>query len=104
MCNTSTTFMSTFGFYMIVLFAFIIAMCIESKTYSELISSMLIATYSIILVALIMGLLMLAGDGADFDLGLDGSSLGGGSGETENKKQRKELEREIFNDLNNIIY
>lgn len=104
MCNTSTSYMSTFGFYMIVVFAFIIAMCVNVNSYSELISTMLIATYSIILVAIIMGLLMLAGDGADFDLGLDGSSFGGDAGGVEKKKQRKELEREIFNDLNNNIY
>lgn len=104
MCNTSTPYMSTFGFYMIVLFAFIVAMCSKTKTFSELIFNMLIATYSIILVAIIMGLLMLAGDGADFDLGLDGSSLGGDAGGVEKKKQRKELEREIFNDLSKSIY
>ena len=103
MCNTSTSYMSTFGFYMIVVFAFIIAMCVKVSSYSELISSMLIATYSIILVAIIMGLLMLAGDGADFDLGLDGSSFGGDVGGVEKKKQRKELEKEMINDLSKII-
>lgn len=98
MCSTTTTFVSTFGYYMIVELAFIIGLCMESKTYSGLIKNMLYCTYSILVVAIIMGLLMLAGDGADldFDFGLDGLDFSSGN----SKKARKNLEREVINDLN----
>lgn len=99
--TTKTTFVSTFGFYMIVQFTFIIGLCIESRTYSELMKNMLYCSYSIIIVAIIIGLMMLAGDGVDLSLdGLDFS--GGGSGGNGPKKARNELEREVINDLKDV--
>ena len=100
--TTKTTFISTFGFYMIVQFTFIIGLCIESGTYSELMKNMLYCSYSIILVAIIIGLMMLAGDGGDFDLSLDGLDFGGGGSGGNPKKTRNELEREVINDLKNF--
>ena len=87
---------------MIVQFTFIIGLCVESGTYSELMKNMLYCSYSILIVAIIMGLLMLIGDGGDFDLGLDGLDFGGGSGGSETRKTRRELEREVINDLKDV--
>ena len=100
--TTKTTYISTFGFYMIVQFTFIIGLCIESGTYSELMKNMLYCSYSILIVAIIMGLLMLIGDGGDFDLGLDGLDFGSGSGSSETRKTRRELEREVINVLKDV--
>jgi hypothetical protein len=54
------------------------------------------------IVAIIMGLLMLIGDGGDFDLGLDGLDFGSGSGSSGTRKTRRELEREVINDLKDV--
>lgn len=92
---TETTFVSTFGFYMIVEIAFIIGLCMKSKTYSQLMRNMVLCSYSIFIVAIIIVILMLAGDGADFDFSFD---IGGEPNGLSSPKDKK-----VINDLENRI-
>ena len=61
---TRTTFMSTFGFYLI--FTLTLCMC-NCSEFESLYTQMLIASFSIWVVAIIILLLMLDGDGFDLD-------------------------------------
>ena len=94
-CLTETTFVSTFGFYMIVEIAFIIGLCMKSQTYSQLMRNMVLCSYSIFIVAIIIIILMLSGDGADFDFSFD---LGNDSTGLKSPKDKK-----VVNDLENRI-
>lgn len=82
---TKTTWLSTFGFYMIVEIAFIIGLCMQTKSLDELMSTMLICSFSVFIVAVIIAILMLGGDGfdLDFDFGFSGS------GKTTSPKKQK---------------
>ncbi len=77
---TKTTYVSTFGYYMIVEIAFLFAMFTECESTKELIRHVTLSTYSVAVVILLIALMLLAGDGADFDLdlSLDGLDFGGG--------------------------
>ena len=70
---TKTTFLSTFGFYMIVETAFLFALCTQASTYRTLFRHAVLSTYSVALVAVLIALIMLDGDGLDvgMDAGLD---------------------------------
>ncbi len=67
--TTKTTYVSTFGYYMIVELAFIFAMCKSSTEPSDLIRALTVSTYSVFAVAVIV-IVMIVLDG-DFDLDLD---------------------------------
>ncbi len=67
--TTKTTFVSTFGYYMIIVLAFIFAMCKSTDEPSELVRAVTLSTYSVFAVAFIVGLAILL-DG-DIDLDLD---------------------------------
>ena len=75
-CAAKTTFLSTFGYYLIIEFAFIFAMCADADAISELLFNITVSTYSVFIVAIIIAICMFAGDG--FDLPIDGGdgSLG----------------------------
>ena len=75
-CAVKTTFLSTFGYYLIIEFAFIFAMCADADAISELLFNITVSTYSVFIVAIIIAICMFAGDG--FDLPIDGGdgSLG----------------------------
>lgn len=66
---TRTTYVSTFGFYMLVETGFFFALCLPSKERTDLLTELFTATYSVIAVALLM-LILIGGEG-DFDLGID---------------------------------
>lgn len=95
MLNTKTTFVSTFGYYMGLELAFIFAMSMEVSTPEALIRNLTLSTYSILVVALIAGVIALmavAGDG-DCDCGgcdgcdcCDCSGFGDGQGKSNKKK------------------
>ncbi len=69
---TKTTYVSTFGYYMIIEIAFIFALCNPVKNTTELIRNLTISTYSVVIVAIIIIIIMLSGEGIDCDLsGLD---------------------------------
>ena len=78
-----TTWLSTFGYHMIVQLALMIAVYIHSDDLPQLMKSLLLCSYSVIIVAIIIALIVLGGD-FDFDVDLD---LGGSS---KNKKNRKQ--------------
>jgi hypothetical protein len=101
MLNTETTFVSTFGFYMIIELAFIFAMSLEVNTKEELVRNLTLSTYSVFIVAIIAAVVIIAaaaGGDCDCDCGADGCcddgcadccDCGGGSGETSRKKANK---------------
>ena len=103
MINTETTFVSTFGFYMIIELAFIFAMSLEVNTKEELIRNLTLSTYSVFIVAIIAAVVIIAaaaGGDCDCDCGADGCCDDGcvdccdcgncgGSGETSLKKSKK---------------
>lgn len=65
--KTKTTFVSTFGFYMIIEIAFIFAMLADADNYSEFLRNITLSTYSVFVVAIIIALILLAAEGGDFD-------------------------------------
>ena len=71
MLNTKTTFVSTFGYYMLIELAFILAMSLEVESGRQLWRNLTLSTYSVfavalgVLVAVIMALV--CGEGADCD-------------------------------------
>ncbi len=73
MAKTETTYVSTFGYYMIIELAFIFAMSLEVHTPEELIRNLTLSTYSVLIVAIIAGVIILVaaagGDGCDCDCG-----------------------------------
>jgi len=73
MTKTETTYVSTFGYYMIIELAFIFAMSLEVHTPEELIRNLTLSTYSVLIVAIIAGVVILVaaagGDGCDCDCG-----------------------------------
>ena len=89
MANTTTTYVSTFGYYMIIQISFIIALCMEAENTHVVLRNMVKCSFSIFIVAVIIGIMILAGDGADFDFSLDGLSFDGGGGSS--KKDKKKL-------------
>ena len=75
MLNTETTFVSTCGYYMIIELAFIFAMSLEVNNKSELVRNLALSTYSVFIVAIIAGVVIvaaLAGGDCDCDCGADG--------------------------------
>ena len=69
--TTKTTFVSTFGFYLIIEVAFIFAMCKSASDKATLIRSITLSTYSVFAVAVIIIVLILLNGDADFDLDFD---------------------------------
>ena len=62
---TKTDYLSTYGYYMIIEIGFIFALSIYSNNIKDLIKSICVSTFMIIIVAIIMIIIMLDGD---FDL------------------------------------
>ena len=83
--TTVTTFVSTFGYYMLVVLAFIFAMCKSTSDSLALVRALTLSTYSLFAVALIVAIMMILGDGDfDFDLDFDldfGDAIGEGAAE-----------------------
>ena len=75
MVKTETTYVSTFGYYMIIELAFIFAMSLEVHTKEELIRNLTLSTYSVFIVAIIAAVFiaLAAADGdCPCDIGADG--------------------------------
>ncbi|MDD4212399.1 MAG: hypothetical protein PHY42_03250 [Bacilli bacterium] len=82
--NTGTTFLSTVGYYLIIEVAFLFATGVKAKTYKKLFRNVLLSSFSVIVVAILIALMMLSGDGLDLDLsGVDFS----GPSKDKNKKK-----------------
>lgn len=95
--KTETSFVSTVGYYAFIELSFIFAMSFEVNNNEELMRNLTLSTYSVFVVAAIVGVIALmaaAGDGdCDCDCGgcdCDGSCCDcGGSDGTKVKKKRK---------------
>ena len=97
MANTKTTYVSTFGYYMIVELGFILAMSFRADSPEELMKNLTHSTYSIFVVAIIIAVFVIiaatAGD-CDCDCGsCDGCDCGGGSGGS--RKENKSVEIDL---------
>lgn len=69
---SKTTFVSTFGYFVIVEISFIFAMCRSSKSFIDLFRNITLSSFCVLIVAIIMLLIMLECDGIDgFDFGGD---------------------------------
>lgn len=64
-----TTYLSTFGFYLIVNVLFIFAMCRDSRNIRSLVRKMTLSSSGVALVAVIIAVLMLDGDLDFLDIG-----------------------------------
>lgn len=84
---TKTTFVSTYGWYMIIEIAFIFALSIKNDDNKQLFKYVVISTYSVIVVAILMLLIMSSGDG--IDLSFDGFGVSDLSSPRE--KRRKQV-------------
>lgn len=94
---TNTTFVSTFGYYMLVVAAFTYAMVSGSHNLKELIRALTLSAYSVFAVAVIVAVIIISEDG---DLGLDcvadifsGAPDGKGK-EKQNQKEEGFLKKE----------
>ena len=99
--NTKTNFVSTVGYYAILEFAFIFAMSFEVNDTRELVRNLTLSTYSVLIVAIIVGVIALAAAGGgdcDCDCGgcdCDGSccDCGGGNNSTRAERVARRKER-----------
>jgi len=66
--TTKTTYLSTFGFYMIVEIAFLFSLSTKAHSLNEFLRNILISSYSIVIVATIIAVIILGGEGIDFDV------------------------------------
>lgn len=100
--TTKTTFVSTFGYYMLIEMAFIFAMSLEVDSTEELVRNITLSTYSIFAVALIVIVFVCIGalGGGDCDCDGDGiceccecldgcGNLGGDSSSGKTKRSGK---------------
>ena len=70
--QTDTTYLSTFGYYMIIELAFIFAMSLEVNTPGELMRNLTLSTYSIFLAVIIAaGVIIIVAIAGDGDCGCD---------------------------------
>lgn len=79
---TKTTFVSTFGYYMIVEVAFVFALCCSEEGFANLFRAVTIASFSVLIVAVVMAVIMLSSDG----FSLDGGELVGGGKKKKSSK------------------
>ncbi len=89
--TTETTYVSTFGYYMIVELAFLYAELTEVSGLKELVRALTVCTFSVFGVGLVILLMLLLGDG-DIDPGCDCLELcdcGSADDGTGKKKKRK---------------
>ncbi len=87
---TKTTFVSTFGFYMLVMCGFIYSMVSPSADFEELMRALTLSAYSVFIVAIIVAVIAISGEG-DFDLDFAADfSADFGSADTKKAKQIKQ--------------
>ena len=85
---TKTDFVSTFGYYMLVLCAFIYAMVSDSENFSELMRALTLSTYSVFVVAIIVAVIMLTED-CDFSVDFAGNASVGETNITDSEQKNK---------------
>ncbi len=89
MLTTKTTFVSTFGYYMIVEIAFLYAIIMPSEDRASLIRSVTLSTFSVFGVAVILAIMIFFGDGADCDLSGCDCGCDCNPGDSDRKKKGK---------------
>lgn len=65
---TKTSFMSTLGYYSIINISFVICLCINAENFDDVIMNMMIASFSVVLVGIVIALIMLEVEIDSFDL------------------------------------
>lgn len=83
---TTTTYVSTFGYYMIVVTAFIFVLCYKSESVTDTVRHFTLATFSVLVVGIIVTLIMASGD-VDLDF------LDFGAGGIDSKSKKKKLNK-----------
>ena len=97
MFSTKTSFVSTFGYYMIIEAAFILALCDSSNNYLELFRNITLSSYSVFIVAIIIALLMLE---TDFDFYVGNAKIGDEAPKSPiRKKVNRTDEEDFFSDF-----
>lgn len=95
MINTDTTYVSTFGYYMMIELAFIFAMSLKVNNGRELLRNLTLSTYSVFAVAVIVAVFVIIAalsdggcdcDGCDCCDGIDCADFSDGN-EKKNKKK-----------------
>ena len=86
---TKTTYVSTFGYYMIIEIAFLFAMFSSTDDEFELFRKVTLSTYSVFVVAIIIVIMLLSGEGGDVDFDLSGIDLDFNIGSSNGKKTKK---------------
>lgn len=84
---TKTTYVSTYGWYMMIEIAFVFALSIEAEDRLEIFQHTVLSTYSVLVVAILMLIIMLAGDSADFSF--DGSIFDSFSSSKKKKRTKR---------------
>ena len=85
---TKTTYISTFGYYMIIEIAFLFAMFNSSDNFYELFRKVTLSTYSVFVVAVIIIISIVSGEG-DFDLDFELSGFDVTLNSHEDKKKTR---------------
>ncbi len=85
--SIQTTFLSTFGLYLIIQIPIIIVLCIKCDGYNQLLSNFMKATFSVFIVALVILVIM-----SDGDFEVDGC---GDSFDVENPTQKNKKDTAI---------
>lgn len=87
---TKTTYISTFGYYMIIEIAFLFAMFNSSDNFYELFRNVTLSTYSVFVVAVIIIISIVSGEG-DFDLDIALSGVEIYPVHSDEKRKRQKL-------------
>ena len=95
---TETTFLSTFGYYMLVVSSFIYAIVSHSDDKKQLMRALTLSTYTVVVVAIIVAVLIFAED-ADLDIDFGGGTTADiPAVDTKKIKQLKEENDKFLNE------
>ena len=84
---TTTTWVSTFGYYMLIEIAFILAMYSETESLGELVRSLALSTFAVLGVIVFIAAMMASG-GGDCDCDCSGCDCGGDCDIGSSKKKK----------------
>ena len=92
---TTTTWVSTFGYYMLIEIAFILAMYSKAASIGELIRSLALSTFAVFGVIVFIAVIMLSGDASGCDCDCSGCDCDCGIGDSKSKKSKGDVSSEI---------
>lgn len=96
---TKTTWVSTLGYYGLLELGFIMTMSMDGNNKIKLYTSWQVASYTVIVCAVIILIIVLGGDAGDFLSGIDGDIVGGGIASPRQVKPKDEA-AETFTNTN----